>query len=198
MSQPRFFATPAELCAWLERHHADTTELLVGFHKKRSGKPSITWPEAVDEALCFGWIDGVRRSIDDDRYSIRFSPWKARSTWSAVNIERAKELKRLGRMHSAGLKAFAARADDRSAIYPYEQRHNAKLAPAQERQLRANRRAWEFFSAQSPSCRKAAIWWIVSAKKDGTRAKRLATLIEDSAQGRTIPPLTRRAKPDGK
>jgi uncharacterized protein YdeI (YjbR/CyaY-like superfamily) len=144
MDQPRFFATPAEFRAWLERHHADTSELTVGFHKKASGKQSITWPEAVDEALCFGWIDGVRRSIDADSYSIRFTPRKARSTWSAVNIARAHELQRLGRMHPAGLKAFAARGDDRSAIYSYEQRHHARLEPAQERQLRANARAWEF------------------------------------------------------
>jgi uncharacterized protein YdeI (YjbR/CyaY-like superfamily) len=189
--QPRFFATPSEFRAWLEQHHDTERELLVGFYKKSSGRPSITWPEAVDEALCFGWIDGVRKSIDDVSYANRFTPRTAKSTWSALNIKRAKELKRLGRMHPAGVKAFEARADEKSAIYSYEQRHGAELDADQERSLRGNKKAWEFFQAQPPSYRKAAIWWIVSAKRDETRDKRLAQLIDDSAHGRTVPPLTR-------
>jgi uncharacterized protein YdeI (YjbR/CyaY-like superfamily) len=191
---PTFFATPEEFRAWLEKHHDKRKELWVGFYKKGSGKPSITYPEAVDEALCFGWIDGVRKSLDTDSYVNRFTPRQARSTWSAVNIERAKELERLGRMHPAGRKAFEARADERSAMYSYEQRHAAKLALEHERQFRANKKAWTWFEAQPPSYRKAAIWWVVSAKKDETKAKRLATLIDDSAHGRTVPPLTRPPK----
>jgi uncharacterized protein YdeI (YjbR/CyaY-like superfamily) len=191
LSKPAFFPSPAAFRAWLEAHHDSARELLVGFYKKGSGKPSITWPESVDEALCFGWIDGIRRSIDETSYTIRFTPRRRHSTWSAVNIARAKELDRLGRMQPAGRAAFEARRDDRSAIYSYEQRHNAKLDPAQERALRVNKQAWSFFDSQPPSYKRAAIWWIVSAKREETRARRLATLIEDSANGRTIPPLTR-------
>ena len=189
--RPTFFATPADFRTWLEKNHGSARELLVGFHKKVSRKPSISWPEAVDEALCFGWIDGVRRRIDEGSYTIRFTPRQKRSTWSAVNIERAKELERVGRMQPAGRSAFEARTDDKSAIYSYEQRHNARLDPAQKRELRANERAWDFFNDQPPSYRKAAIWWIVSAKREETKAKRLARLIDDSAHGKTIPPLTR-------
>ena len=189
-AEPHFFATPEEFRAWLEEHHADATEVLVGFYKKSSGKPTMTWSESVDEALCFGWIDGVRRSIDDESYTIRFTPRRPRSTWSAVNIERAKQLTRLGRMTPAGLEAFEARPDDASMVYSYEQRHAAALAAGHEREFRANEAAWEFFQKQPPSYRKAAIWWVVSAKKEETRRKRLATLIGDSAEGRRVAPLT--------
>ncbi len=189
-----FFATPAEWRAWLEQHHAQERELWVGFHKKGSGRPSITWPEAVDEALCFGWIDGVRRRIDDESYSIRFTPRKARSVWSAVNIGRVEELTRLGRMRPAGLRAFEGRAAERSGIYAYENRDAAELAPDDEAQFRAHEAAWAFFGAQPPWYRRSAIWWVVSAKREETRRKRLATLIADSAQGRTIRELTRPGK----
>jgi uncharacterized protein YdeI (YjbR/CyaY-like superfamily) len=188
--RPTFFATPSEFRAWLETHHATATELLVGFHKKGSGKPSITWPEAVDEALCFGWIDSVRKSIDDTSYSNRFTPRRAQSTWSAVNIERATELIARRRMRTAGRKAFEARRDDRSATYSYEQRDAAKLGDEFERQFRSNRKAWDFFQARPPGYRKTATYWVVSAKKEETRRKRLATLIEDSEHGRTVRPLT--------
>jgi uncharacterized protein YdeI (YjbR/CyaY-like superfamily) len=191
---PVFFATPEAFRAWLAEHHADASELLVGFHRTRSGRPSMTWPESVDQALCFGWIDGVRRRLDDTSYSIRFTPRKARSTWSAVNIARAKELVAEGRMRPAGLAAFEARSDDRSAIYAYEQRHETKLAPDQEREFRANERAWAFFETQPPWYRKNAIWWVVSAKREETRARRLRTLIEDSANGRRLRRLTPRAR----
>ena len=188
--EPIFFAEPADFRAWLEENHERASELLVGFHKKATGRPSITWPEAVDEALCFGWIDGIRRSLGDESYMIRFTPRKPRSTWSAVNIARAKELVAEGRMRPAGLAAFEARSDDRSAIYAYEQRHDAKLAPEQEREFRANQRAWEFFHAQPPWYRKNALWWVVSAKREETRARRLHTLIDDSANGRRLRRLT--------
>lgn len=189
--EPLFFATPAEFRAWLAEHHETESELLVGFYKKGSGEPSITWPESVDAALCFGWIDGVRKSIDAVSYTIRFTPRKPRSTWSAVNIKRVKELIGLGLMRPAGLKAFEARAEERSAIYAYEQRHTAALDAADEQQFRAKAHAWAFFQAQPPSYRRTALWWVISAKRLETRQKRLATLIEDSAQGRTIALLTR-------
>ena len=192
--KPTFFAEPADFRAWLEENHERAAELWVGFHKKATGRPSITWPEAVDEALCFGWIDGIRRSLGDESYMIRFTPRKPRSTWSAVNIARAKELVAEGRMRPAGLAAFEARSDERSAIYSYEQRHGAKLAPDEEREFRANSRAWEFFHAQAPSYRKPALWWVVSAKREETRARRLRTLIEDSANGRRLRHLSRWAR----
>jgi uncharacterized protein YdeI (YjbR/CyaY-like superfamily) len=192
--KPTFFATPADFRAWLEENHERESELLVGFYKKATGRPSITWPEAVDEALCFGWIDGIRRSLGDESYMIRFTPRKPRSTWSAVNIARAKELIAEGRMRPAGVAAFEARSDERSAIYSYEQRHEARLAPDEEREFRANERAWEFFQAQPPSYRRTALWWVVSAKREETRARRLRTLVEDSANGRRLPQLTPRAR----
>jgi uncharacterized protein YdeI (YjbR/CyaY-like superfamily) len=188
---PTFFSTPADFGSWLERHHADASELLVGFYKRGSGQPSITWPESVDEALCFGWIDGVRKRIDDDSYTIRFTPRKPRSTWSAVNLKRAEELTRADRMRPAGLRSFEQRAPDRSGTYSYEQRHEAKLDAAQQRQLRANKQAWAFFQSQPPWYRRTAIFWVLNAKKEETRSKRLATLIEDSAAGRTVKPLMR-------
>jgi uncharacterized protein YdeI (YjbR/CyaY-like superfamily) len=190
--EPTFFATPADFRTWLERHHESQSELIVGFHKRGSGRPSITWPEAVDQALCFGWIDGVRRRTDDTSYRIRFTPRKARSTWSAVNIKRMKELVAEGLVAPAGLAAFERRADDRTAIYSYEQRKSARLEPDQERRLRADERARAFFEAQTPSYRRAAIHWVMSAKKPETRERRLTQLIECSAAGRTVPPLTRR------
>ena len=187
--KPRYFATSALWRAWLEANHASSTELLVGFYKKGSGKPSITWPESVDEALCFGWIDGIRRSVDDERYTIRFTPRKTRSTWSAVNIKRVAELTKLGRMQPAGLDAFARRETARSQIYAYEQRGDAALDEAGERAFRANGRAWTFFQAQPPSYRRTAIYWVMTAKKEETRVRRLATLIADSARGSRIGPL---------
>jgi uncharacterized protein YdeI (YjbR/CyaY-like superfamily) len=192
--RPRFFSTPSEFRAWLEEHHATAKELLVGFHKKGSGKASITWPEAVDEALSFGWIDGVRRSIDDVSYTIRFTPRTAHSTWSAVNIDRAKDLIEQGRMRPAGHKAFEARTDDRSAIYSYEQRSKAKLGAEFERQFRANTEAWAFFKSQPHGYRTTATYWVVSAKREETRRRRLATLIDDSPHGRTVRSLTSPAK----
>jgi uncharacterized protein YdeI (YjbR/CyaY-like superfamily) len=191
--EPTFFATSAELRAWLETNHERETELLVGFWKTSTGKPSITWPESVDEALCFGWIDGIRRSLGDDSYTIRFTPRKPRSTWSAVNIRRAGELTERGQMAPVGLRAFEARQENRSGIYSYEQR-TVDLSEPYAAELRANAAAHEFFESRPASYRKAAVWWVVSAKKEETRQRRLATLIDDSANGRTIAPLTRPAK----
>ena len=188
---PTFFASPQELRAWLEEHHEEATELWVGFHKKATGRPSITWREAVDQALCFGWIDGVRKSIDAESYTNRFTPRRRGSSWSAVNVARVEELTRLGLMRPAGIRAFEARKDSKTGVYSYEQRRDARLAKADERALRANEEAWAFFQAQPPWYRRAAIWWVVSAKREETRARRLATLIESSAAGRTVPPLTR-------
>ena len=187
---PVFFPTPDEFRAWLEAHHADATELMVGFHKKGSGRPSITWPESVDAALCFGWIDGVRKSIDDASYMIRFTPRKPRSTWSAVNITRAEELAAEGLMHPAGLRAFNARTEDRSRTYSYEQDGAVELEDAVAREFQSYPEAWAFFQGQPPSYRKAAIWWVMSAKREETKRKRLTTLIADSGEGRRVRSLT--------
>jgi uncharacterized protein YdeI (YjbR/CyaY-like superfamily) len=185
-----FFATPAAFEAWLEEHHASARELWVGYYKKDSGQPSITWPESVDEALRFGWIDGLRKTIDAQRYRIRFTPRKPGSNWSAVNVARVAVLTAEGRMRPAGLAAFARRRDERTAIYSYEQRHEATFDAASEEQIRANEEAWAFFSARPPSYRQAAIRWVMNAKKEETRQRRLETLIADSAAGRTIKELT--------
>jgi uncharacterized protein YdeI (YjbR/CyaY-like superfamily) len=188
--EPTFFSAPVEWRDWLEKNHDQRQELLVGFYKKDSGKPSITWPESVDEALCFGWIDGVRRRIDDASYSIRFTPRKARSVWSAVNIRRVEELTRLGRMHEAGRRAFARRQEERSRIYSFEQAE-VVFERTQQKQFQANRTAWAFFRSQPASYRRAATWWVVSAKREDTKKRRLAQLIGDSEQNRTLRHLTR-------
>ena len=188
---PTFFATPSEFRSWLEENHARVPELSVGFYKTGSGRPSITWPEAVDQALCFGWIDGVRRGIDDVSYMIRFTPRKATSFWSAVNIKRVGELAALGQMTAAGTRAFEQRAGERSGVYSYEQSKTVRLDDAYEQRFRANEQAWNFFTSQAPWYQRAAIWWVVSAKREETRLRRLAALIADSERGRTVAPLTR-------
>ena len=187
--KPRFFATPAEFRAWLEAHHERASELLVGFHKTKTGKPSLTWPESVDEALCFGWIDGVRTSLGDTSYTIRFTPRRPTSHWSAVNLKRVNELVAQNRMRPAGLRAYARRAEGTSGRYSYEQRHTIELPPSALATLRANRAAWSYFHAQSPSYRAAATHWVMSAKKEDTRVKRLAILVDSCAAGRPIPPM---------
>jgi|SRR5579864_2332010 len=189
-----YFKSPSDFRAWLEIHHAEAQELLVGFHKKGSRKPSITWPESVDEALCFGWIDGVRRSVDESSYTIRFTPRRRGSIWSAVNIKRAQELIKAGRMRPAGLKEFQARKEDRSRLYSYEQ-EGKKLIEVYEQKLKANKKAWEFFQAQAPWYQRTTSFWVMSAKKEETRLRRLDQLVSHSAQGETIPPLTRSKKP---
>jgi uncharacterized protein YdeI (YjbR/CyaY-like superfamily) len=189
--KPTFFPTPAEFRAWLEKHHDTKTELVVGFHKKGTGRPSITWPESVDEALCFGWIDGVRRSHGEHAYTIRFTPRKTTSIWSAINVEKVKSLTKLGKMAPAGIRAFAARKPEKTGVYSFERNEPARLTPAQEKVLRADRKAVAFFDAQPPWYRRTAIHWVISAKREETRARRLAQLVSDSAAGRTIAPLTR-------
>jgi uncharacterized protein YdeI (YjbR/CyaY-like superfamily) len=191
--KPKFFPSPAAWHAWLEQHHEKHDELWVGFHKVGSGKPSITWPEAVDEALCFGWIDGVRKSLDESSYVIRFTPRRSKSIWSAVNIKRVAELSTLGLMRPKGVQAFERRTGDRSEIYAYEQRMDAELRGAYEKQFRARKKAWKFFRAQPPWYQRTASWWVISAKKEETRLKRLAQLIEDSEYERTIRELRRPA-----
>jgi uncharacterized protein YdeI (YjbR/CyaY-like superfamily) len=191
--KPKFFRSPAAWHAWLEQHHEKHDELWVGFHKVGSGKPSITWPEAVDGALCFGWIDGVRKSLDESSYVIRFTPRRSKSIWSAVNIKRIAELSSLGLMRPAGVRAFERRTGDRSEIYAYEQRKGAELSGAYEKQFRARKKAWKFFRAQPPWYQRTASWWVISAKKEETRQKRLAQLIEDSEHERTIRELRRPA-----
>ena len=191
MTSARFFATPADLAAWFGDHAADEPELLVGYWKKATGRASITWAESVDEALCVGWIDGVRRRIDDDAYSIRFTPRRAGSTWSAVNVRRVGELTAEGRMQEAGLAAFAARRADRSGSYSHEQGAEPRLDADAERAFRADRDAWGFFTAQPPSYRRAAVWWVVSAKRADTRERRLAQLVADSRAGLRIAALRR-------
>ena len=190
-AKPKFFPTLADWRAWLEKNHSKIDELWVGFYKRGSGRPSITWPESVDGALCFGWIDGVRKSIDATSYMIRFTPRKTRSNWSAINIRRVGGLKKLGLMHHAGLTAFEKRDEDRSAIYAYEQRKTAKLPPEFEKQFRKQIEAWEFFTSRPPWYQRTSTYWVISAKKEETRLKRLATLIDCSRHKRTIPSLTR-------
>jgi uncharacterized protein YdeI (YjbR/CyaY-like superfamily) len=190
MSEPIYFGSPAEFGAWLERHHERETEVWVGYWKKATGKPSLTWSQAVDEALCHGWIDGVVRGIDDERHIQRFTPRRPTSNWSAVNIAKVEKLRGEGRMRPAGEAAFARRRADRSGVYSFEQRSDPRLEPEQEARFRAAADAWERFTARPPSYRKAAIWWVISAKRPETRERRLTALIEDSAAGRTIKPLT--------
>lgn len=187
----KFFATPADFRNWLDANHETASELWVAFYKKESGRPSITWPQSVDEALCVGWIDGIRKRVDDESYVIRFTPRKAQSTWSAVNIARVAELTREGRMRTAGLATFERRSAAKSAIYAYEQRETATLDDAAERQFRANATAWEFFQSQAPWYRRTAIYKVMSAKREETRQKRLAELIADSAAGRRLGALAR-------
>ncbi len=180
-----YFAHPALLRAWFEQHHALASEQWIGFHKKDSGIASITWPEAVDEALCFGWIDGIRKNVDPSSYKIRFTPRKAVSTWSAVNIRRVPVLVEQGLMQPAGLEAFAARRENRSGIYAYEQR-TADLPEPYAKVFRKNKRAWDFFQSQPPGYRKISIWWVVSAKQEATRLKRLDKVVAASAAGRRL------------
>jgi uncharacterized protein YdeI (YjbR/CyaY-like superfamily) len=189
--RPTFFATPAAFRAWLERHHDTAKELLVGFYKTNSGKPSITWPQSVDEALCFGWIDGVRKSLGAEAYTIRFTPRKPRSIWSAINVDKVAQLKKLGKMRPAGLRAFSLRTQERTGVYSFERYRAAELTPEQERTLRKNRKAAAFFDAQPPGYRRTAIHWVISAKREETRERRLKLLIADSAAKRRIGPLTR-------
>ncbi len=191
---PLYFATAAGFRAWLEQHHAGARELWVGFRKKGSGRPSLTWPESVDEALCFGWIDGLRRSVDAESYEIRFSPRKPGSNWSAVNVARMAALQAAGRVWPAGQAAFEARAPAKTGVYSYENRKAARLEGDLLRRFRAQAPAWRFFQAQPAGYRGTATWWVVSARQAQTRLRRLDRLIAASARGERIAELRRPGK----
>jgi len=186
--EPTFFARPVDFRAWLRKYHKSRKELLVGFFKRDSGKPSITWPESVDEALCYGWIDGIRKSISEVSYSIRFTPRKPDSHWSAINIRRVKALTKLGLMRQAGMEAFAKRTRDRSGKASYEQK-SVSLGKDLERRIRAHHKAWSYFQERPQYYRKQCTWWIISAKKEETRERRLAILIDSSEKEEFIPPF---------
>jgi uncharacterized protein YdeI (YjbR/CyaY-like superfamily) len=190
--RPWFFETSEDLRSWLEEHHETADELWVGLYKKGSGRPSVSWPEVVDEALCFGWIDGIRKGIDDQSYMNRLTPRRATSNWSAVNVKRFGQLKRQGSIRPSGQRAFDLRTQARTGVYSYERRHEVVLGPAFERRFRARKKAWSWFQEEAPSYRTAAVYWVMSAKKPETRERRLERLIEDSAQGRRVPPLAPR------
>jgi uncharacterized protein YdeI (YjbR/CyaY-like superfamily) len=185
-----FFETPAAFARWLRRNHRSAAELWVGYWKRGTGRPSLTWPESVREALRFGWIDGLRRSIGGESYKIRFTPRRPGSNWSRVNLRFAEELIAEGKMEPAGLAAFEARKAPPAGGYTYEQEGGAAEAHV-ERELKRNRTAWAFFQAQPPWYRRTCARWVMSAKKEETRSRRLATLVADSARGRTVPPLAR-------
>ena len=185
-AKPRFFRTPAAFGEWLAKNHDSATELLVGFYKKGSGKPSITYPEALDEALIIGWIDGVRRNIDEESYSIRFSPRRPRSIWSNVNMKKVEVLIAAGRMKPEGLAVFERRDAKRSGVYSYEREH-AEFSPAEKKQLAADKKAHAFLETVAPSYRRVITFWVVSAKRPETRARRMETLLEWSRKGERIP-----------
>ena len=189
VTEPTFFRTASTFRKWLENNHDRTPELLIGFHRLDSGKGGLTYREALDEALCFGWIDGVRKRFDADSYTIRFTPRKPDSIWSVVNTTRIDELINMGRVHPAGLNVFQQRDEKRSKLYSYEV-GNCKFAVEHERQFRADPTAWEFYQAQAPWYRRVSCYWVMSAKREETRLRRLATLIADSANGRRIKQLT--------
>ena len=179
---PLFFAQPSHFRKWLQKNHRKETELLVGFYKVSSGNPSITWPQSVDEALCFGWIDGVRTSIDKDSYSIRFTQRKPSSIWSAVNIKKIEVLTKKGLMQAAGLASFEKRTAAKSAVYAFENEEK-KLPENFEKLFKANKKAWNYFQQLAPSYKKNAIHWIMAAKQETTQIKRLEQLIADCEQG---------------
>ena len=180
--EPKFFTSPEKFRQWLQKNHDSANELLVGFHKKDSGKKSITYAEALDEALCFGWIDGVRKRIDETSYTIRFTPRKPKSIWSNVNVKHVERLKKEGRMAEPGLKVYAQRDPKRTGIYAFENRPK-EFSPEYEKKFRANKAAWEFFQTIPPSLRNTYIFWIMGAKKEETQLHRLQLLIESSAKG---------------
>lgn len=195
--KPTFFATPAAFRSWLEINHATKTELLVGYHKTATGKPCMTWSQSVDEALCFGWIDGIRRSLGDEAYTIRFTPRKSTSFWSAINVAKIAELRKANKMRPEGEAAFAKRTEAKT--YSYERA--SELSPAQAKQFAARAEAYAWFTSQAPSYQRQAIHWVASAKKEVTQEARLAQLIACSGKGERIPPMAayrKGAKPKAK
>ena len=194
----QFFETPARLRAWFEANHDTATELWLGYHLKRSGRPSVTWQDVVDQELCFGWIDSVRYSMDGDRAAQRLTPRRKGSVWSAINIKRFQELEAIGLVHPAGRAAFEKRDEARSRIYSYENRSRGFDA-ATEAELRKHKRAWKFLEAQAPSYKRTVAYWVMSAKQEDTRKRRLQRLIEHSQNGERLPafvsPSRRRRAP---
>jgi uncharacterized protein YdeI (YjbR/CyaY-like superfamily) len=185
--KPTFFPTPAAFRAWLKKHHKVADELWVGYYRKDCGKPSITWPESVDEALCFGWIDGIRKKVTDEAYTIRFTPRRPGSNWSAINIAKIQELTKLKRMAPAGVAAFAKRTEAKSRIYTYE-RHSHAFEPAIEKVFKANKTAWAFFESQAPYYRKLMTGWVGGGKQEETRRRRLDKLIAACESGKRLLP----------
>ncbi|MFN0178346.1 MAG: YdeI/OmpD-associated family protein [Gemmatimonadales bacterium] len=185
-STPRFFPTAAAFRTWLARHHRSAAELLVGFYRVGTGRPTLTWSESVDQALCFGWIDGIRRRRDETSYTIRFTPRRPGSNWSAINIAKVRELERQGLMREAGRAAFARRTEARSAPYTYEQRKRLSFDPSLKRRFQGKRAAWTFFQAQPPGYRQLMTFWVMSAKREETRRSRFDRLLETSARGERI------------
>ena len=190
---PLFFPTQQDLRKWFEKNHNKKTELWVGYYKKDTGKPSITWQESVDEALCFGWIDGIRKSINEESYKIRFTPRRKGSNWSAVNIKRIKELIKFELVKPAGLEVFKNRDVKKDQQYSFEQA-KVKLPKDFEKKIKSNKKAWDSFNKFPPSARKLSTWWVISAKREETKLKRLDILIQCSEEGRKIPPLIIRKK----
>ena len=183
--EPAFFADQLDFRKWLEKNHQKEKELLVGFYKLTSKKPSMSWSESVDQALCFGWIDGVRKSIDEESYPIRFTPRKTSSIWSAINIQKMEDLTKAGLMTDAGLKAFSFRTENKSKIYSHE-KEPVPLDGSYEKQFKANKTAWDFFEKQAPSYKKVMIHWIMSAKQEKTRQSRLEKTISESEKQKRI------------
>jgi uncharacterized protein YdeI (YjbR/CyaY-like superfamily) len=188
LNRPTFFRTPASFRKWLEKNHDKAKELLVGFYKVSSGKQSMTWSKSVDEAICFGWIDGIRKSIDAESYSIRFTPRKPGSIWSAINIQKVETLSKQGLMHPSGMAVFEKREEKKSAIYSYEKAPE-KLSGDFLKKFKSNKRAWKFFQSMAPSYRRTAIHWVMNAKQESTKSKRLNELINDSEAERKIKAL---------
>lgn len=191
--KPKFFTAQEQFRQWLEKNHANETELLVGFQKKGSGKKSVTYAEALDEALCFGWIDGVRRNLDETSYTIRFTPRKPRSIWSLVNVRHVERLQKEGRMQPAGTEAYARRDPKRTGIYAFENRPR-ELSPEYAKRFAKNKAAWEFFQAQPPGYKRVIAFWVMGAKKEETQIRRLEQLIESSAKGVRVGLLTSKKK----
>jgi uncharacterized protein YdeI (YjbR/CyaY-like superfamily) len=189
MLKPIFFKTQKSFRKWFEKNHDKKKELLAGFYRKSSGRKSITWPESVDEALCFGWIDSIRRGIDNDSYTIRFTPRKSKSIWSALNLKHFERLNKLGLIHPAGLKAFQQHDEKRSRLYSYENK-DKKLSSEYEKKFKSNKKAWSFFTSRAPWYQRTASHWVIRAKQEATRLKRLETLIIDSENNVRIKPLS--------
>jgi len=191
--QPKFFSQPSDLRKWFEEHHDQAHEIWVGYYKKGSGIRSITWPESVDQALCYGWIDGIRKSIDEASYKIRFTPRRPRSQWSAVNLKRIEELKAQGLVSASGLKVYERRDKKRARQASFEQRE-VVLNRAYLNEIKSNKKAWSFYQTLAPSYKKATSWWIMSAKKEETRLRRLDILIQSCTEEQKVPPLRRNPK----